>query len=131
MKRPPFPKDPNFKMGRPLGSTRKPSPKRNGFAASPAQREAVRGKACLVCRQQPVEPCHVVDRSLGGCDHELCTIPLCRACHRSYDEGQLDVLVFLEPHHREIQQHAVGHLGIARAYDWLTNTRTVQPREAA
>lgn len=131
MKRLAFPKDPDWKRSKPLGGTRKPSPKRNGFAASPAQREAVRGKACLVCRQQPTEPAHVVDRSLGGCDHALCTVPLCRRDHDLYDQGQLDILPFLEPHHREIQQHAVGHLGIARAYDRLTNTRTVQPREAA
>ena len=40
---------------------------------------------------------HLVPRSLGGCDHPDCAVPLCRVHHRLYDRGQLDLLSYLEP----------------------------------
>jgi hypothetical protein len=40
---------------------------------------------------------NVVPRSLGGCDHPDCIVPLDRRCHRAYDRGELDLLPHLEP----------------------------------
>ena len=34
--------------------------------ASPEQRAKVAGRACLVCGMRPVDPAHLVPRSLGG-----------------------------------------------------------------
>lgn len=86
-----------------------------GFAASPAQREAVRGRPCLVCAGEPVDPAHVVARSLGGCNHPDCVAPLCRRCHSAYDQGRLDLLPHLEPAFRVQLAHAVSHLGVLGA----------------
>lgn len=95
------------------------------MAASPSQRAKVRGEVCIVCAREAsefvaIDPAHVVDRSLGGCDLPDCVVPLCRAldwsCHDRYDAGELDLLPYLEPRHRVEQRHAVGHVGIARAF---------------
>lgn len=91
--------------------------------ASASQRKKCRGRACIVCRVEPAVPAHLVDRSLGGCDDPLCTVPLGPVCHRLYDEGQLDLLPFLEPHYRDELAHAVIHLGLSRALHRVTNTR--------
>lgn len=92
-------------------------------AASQAQREAVRGRSCLVCARTPVDPMHVVPRGMGGCSDALCVVPACRECHRAYDNGTLDLVPYLEPRFRDQQAHAVSHLGLARAYWRLTNER--------
>ncbi len=64
-----------------------------GFQASRAQRDKVRGLPCLGCRQEiPVDPAHIWPQGKGGCDHSDCVIPLCRTCHRSFDEGKLELL---------------------------------------
>ncbi len=67
-------------------------------------------------------PAHVIPRSLGGCDEAACVIPLCVDCHRAYDEHRIGILGLLT---LDEQAHAAGHLGIARAYRRITNTRTV------
>jgi hypothetical protein len=57
---------------------------------------------------------------MGGCDDDLCVLPLCRECHYRYDSHELDVLsvlTFAE------QAHAVEHLGLLRALRRITNTR--------
>lgn len=60
---------------------------------SPAQREKVRGRPCAGCgREGHVDPAHVWRRAHGGCDHPDCVIPLCRTCHRAFDQGELDLL---------------------------------------
>jgi hypothetical protein len=78
-----------------------------GFSASPAQRKAVRNKPCVYCAQCQgidigdgggvfvVDPAHLWPRGMGGCDDALCVIPLCRAHHRLFDEGKLDILAKL------------------------------------
>lgn len=75
-----------------------------GFAASKAQREKVKGLPCVGCGTadgeeffdggEPVrcDPAHLWPRGMGGCDDAQCVIPLCRACHRAFDEGKLDLL---------------------------------------
>ena len=86
-----------------------------GFAASAAQRKAVHGRACIVCEASPVDPAHVISRSLGGCDDALCVVPLDRECHRDYDEGRLNLLPYLEPDWRAQLAHAVWHVGVVGA----------------
>jgi hypothetical protein len=112
----------------------KPARRRPISPASPAQRAKVQGLSCLGCGREAsdylaIDPAHLVDRSLGGCGHRDCVVPLCRdafgnGCHRAYDEGELDLLPKLETRDdlwRDEQAHAVKHLGIAQAYRRLTN----------
>jgi hypothetical protein len=91
--------------------------------ASPAQRAKVAGRACLVCGQRPVDPAHLVPRSLGGCDHPDCVVPLCRTHHRLYDRGRLDLLSRLEPRFRAELAHGLLHLGLLRLLRRVTATR--------
>jgi hypothetical protein len=91
--------------------------------ASEAQRAKVAGKACLVCRKRPVDPAHLVPRSLGGCDDAECCVPLCRVHHRLYDRGELDLLPHVEPGYRAELAHALGHLGLMGLLRRLTGTR--------
>jgi hypothetical protein len=62
-----------------------------------------------------IDPAHLIPRSLGGCGEALCVVPLCRTCHRAYDQGRLDLLPHLEPAWRAQLAHAVGHVGLIGA----------------
>jgi hypothetical protein len=112
-----------------------PARAKSSFAASPAQRaKIIRLPFCIVCRRDATEwlsidPAHLCDRSLGGCDHEDCVVGLCRdgqggGCHRAFDKGELDLLPYLEPSYRREAAHAVLHLGLAGAVRRLSNDRT-------
>lgn len=68
-----------------------------GFAASDAQRKKIEGLVCAGCGAEgnpsvPIDPAHLWPRGKGGCDHPDCVIPLCRTCHRLFDEGKLELL---------------------------------------
>lgn len=86
-------------QGKGRGSTLK---RGRGFAVTPAQREKVKGRVCLGCgdpfdweredAERSVDPAHLWPRGLGGCDSPDCVIPLCRSCHRLFDEEKLDIL---------------------------------------
>jgi hypothetical protein len=91
--------------------------------ASEAQRANVAGRACIVCGGRPVDPAHLVPRSLGGCDDPDCVVPLDRRCHRAYDRGELDLLPHLEPRHRAELAHAVVHIGLLCLLRRLTGAR--------
>jgi hypothetical protein len=74
----------------PLRPSRKPaserdrSAKRPPFGASETQRQKVVGGACVVCQQtKGITPAHLAPRSLGGCDHPDCVVPLCWLHHRA------------------------------------------------
>lgn len=118
-----------LRRGRPpakeTGLARRTPLKRAAFSpASAAQRARVAGRRCLVCDSATrIDPAHLVPRSLGGCDAPLCVIALCRACHRRYDRGALDLVAYLEPAHRAEAAHAVEHLGLARALRQISGTR--------
>ena len=84
---------------------RKAMKRGRGFAASPAQREKVKGTVCIACGREATEdgalvidPAHVWPRGKGGCDHPDCVWGLCRlqrdgsGCHRLFDEGKMDLL---------------------------------------
>ena len=74
------------------------------------------GSACIVCLQtKGLTPAHLVPRSLGGCDHPDCVVPLCWKHHRAYETGRLDLVPHLEPDWRIEAAHAVLHLGLAGA----------------
>jgi hypothetical protein len=93
-------------------------------AASAAQRAKVRGRRCLVCAARaPVDPAHLVPRSLGCCDHFDCVVALCRTHHRAYERGDLGLGAHLEPGHRREAAHAVEHLGLIGALRRLTGSR--------
>lgn len=85
----------------------------------PQRRKADNG-TCRVCAREGCDPAHVIDKSLGGCQEVDCVVPLCRPCHRSYDEGGLDLLPYLD---LSEQGHAAGHVGLARALWRTTNER--------
>jgi hypothetical protein len=91
--------------------------------ASPEQRSKVAGLACLVCGGRPVDPAHLVPRSLGGCDKPDCTVALCRAHHRAYDRGELDLLPHLEPGFRAELAHGLLHLGLLGLLRRVSGTR--------
>lgn len=95
--------------------------RRSGFkAASPAQRRKIAPFGCLVCRRRPCDPAHLVSRRHGGCEHPGCVVPLCRACHRAFDDGRLELLGCLEPGFRAQLAHALSHVSLA----WLVGRVT-------
>jgi hypothetical protein len=64
-----------------------------------------------------------VPRSLGGCDHPKCVVPLCRRCHRAYDARRLDLLPHLEPCFRAELAHALTHLSLVAPLRQVTGER--------
>jgi hypothetical protein len=108
---------------------RSPLKKGRGFAASAEQRAKVRDWSCLRCVRDErdgvkIDPAHVIPRSMGGCNHEDCVIPLCRECHQAYDTGNLDLLPVLERENRHAELgHAVGHVGLISTLERVTNER--------
>lgn len=104
---------------------------------SKAQRDKVRDAACIVCRKPgPCEPAHVIDKSLvrdeDGDPRRV--VPLCpgpAGCHRRYDAEDLDLLPYLEPHHRAELAYAVEVAGLLTALFRISGGRWVQlDREA-
>jgi hypothetical protein len=111
---------------------RRKSPlRRSPFSpASRAQREKVRALGCLVCGARPADPAHLVPRSMGGCEHPDCVVPLCRTHHRRYDRGELDLLGALEPRFRRELAHGLLHVGLLGLLRRVTATRW-EPANAA
>ena len=91
--------------------------------ASAAQRAKVAGRKCLVCGRVPCDPAHLVARSVGGCDEADCVVPMCRPCHRAFDDGRLDLLPHLEPRYRAEIAHAVLHVSLVALLRRLTGER--------
>jgi hypothetical protein len=103
----------------------KPLKRSPAMAATERQRAAVASRACIVCgaTKGPIDPAHLLPRSLGGCGDPACVVPLCRWHHRAYDRGELDLLPYLEPAWRGQLAHAVGHVGLIRALRRITGRR--------
>ena len=94
------------------------------MAATESQRGAVAGRNCIVCgTDRRIDPAHLIPRSLGGCGDRLCVVPACRAHHRAYDRGELDLLPYLEPAWRAQIAHAVGHVGLIGALRRISGRR--------
>jgi hypothetical protein len=72
---------------------------------------------------------HLVTPLAGGCDEPDCVVPLCRACHRAYDRGELDLLPYLEPGYRVELAHGLRHLSLLHRLRRVTGVRWV-PLEA-
>lgn len=56
-------------------------------------------------------------------------VPLCPACHRDFDDGDLDLLPYLEPHWREQVARAVEAVGLMAALKRITKRRDWRPVE--
>jgi 5-methylcytosine-specific restriction endonuclease McrA len=122
MKRTPLRRRAPLRAGRPL---RRLTPLRRttSMAATDAERSAVVGRPCIACgSEHRVDAAHVIPRSLG-CGDALDVVPLCRACHRAYDAGELDLLPHLEPAYRAQLAHAVGHVGLIGALRRISGSR--------
>lgn len=106
-----------------------PTVKRRSVSeASREQRQAVRERACIVCARHPTEPAHLIPRGLSDdLDGDpRAVVPLCRSCHRSYDEGELSLLEHLEPHWRAELAFAVERIGLLSTLRRVTNERTTE-----
>jgi len=103
--------------------------------ASPAQRAKCRLAVCIVCQNplRPVQPAHLIDRSLcpEGADDPRAVIPLCAAEHRAYDQHDLDLLPYLEPHYRAELAFAVERFGLVSTYKRVTGDWDVRVNERA
>jgi hypothetical protein len=109
-------------------SRRRASTRRRAISeASAKQREKVAGARCLVCGRVPCDPAHLVPRSLGGCDDADCVVPLCRPCHRDFDEHRLCLLPYLEPRYRPELAHALLHLRLVALVERVTGERWRSP----
>ena len=71
----------------------------------------------------------MIPRALG-CGDALDVVPLCRACHRAYDAGELDLLPYLEPGFRAQVAHAVGHVGLIGALQRICGIRAFRKTDA-
>ncbi|MGH2858613.1 MAG: hypothetical protein ACRDMJ_14150 [Solirubrobacteraceae bacterium] len=115
MKRTPLRRRTPLRAKSPLRRTT-PLQRTTSMAATDAQRAAVAGRPCVACASEHrVDAAHVIPRSLG-CGDALDVVPLCRACHRAYDAGELDLLPYLELGWRAQLAHAVGHVGLIGAF---------------
>lgn len=115
-------------LERSTGPQRKSAPKRSRAIspATDAQREAVHGRACIVCAKGPCDAAHLIDRSLAPAagDDTLAVVPLCRSCHGEYDDGSLDLLPYLEPRWRDQVAWAVNTVGLMVALKRITKRRS-------
>jgi hypothetical protein len=94
-----------------------------GFAVHPALRDAVKGRSCLVCGSDDVDPAHLIPRGLAADFNDpRAVVPCCRRHHQMYDLGQLDLLPFLEPRFRAELGFAVERFGLLRTLERVTNT---------
>lgn len=78
---------------------------------------------CRVCRLNPPEAAHIIPRSRinpGLAEDARNCCPLCRECHRAFDEERLDLLPYLT---RDEQAYAVELVGLFEAYRRISNDR--------
>lgn len=79
--------------------------------------------SCRVCGRMPADAAHLAPRSRvkpGPAEDPRNCLPLCRSCHRDFDERRLDVLPYLTP---EEQSYVVLLLGLVSALELLTGER--------
>lgn len=91
-------------------------PKRGPVSpASPAQRDKVRDRCCANCGAGNCDPAHLASRAQGGCDSPDCVLPLCRLCHRDFDDGCLDLEPVLAlPEFAVERSHMAGHMSLSQ-----------------
>jgi hypothetical protein len=80
------------------------------------------GDACVVCWRSPADRAHLIDRSLVPDHHwdPARTVRLCREHHEKYDDHDLDLLPYLEPHHRAELARAVQVFGLLGTLERVT-----------
>lgn len=123
MKRAPLRRRAQLRARTPLRRTT-PLQRTQSLVASDAQRAAVAGLVCIVCgTDRRIDAAHLISRAMGGCGDPLCVVPVCRAHHRAYDRGELDLLPYLEPGWRAQLAHAVGHVGLIAALRRISGSR--------
>ena len=125
MRRSPLTSDPEkvraFQQRAAANSTRK---RRPVSPASPEQREKVRDRVCVECASSPCDPAHLTPRSLGGCDHPDCVVPLCRDCHRAFDLHELDLEPVLALRQMAPERsHMAGHMSLQECIRRLRGER--------
>ena len=105
----------------------RPVKNRRGISpASPAQRMAVKSRACIVTGDdRQVDPAHLLSRSYCGVgqDDPRAVVPLRRDQHRLFDAGELDLLPYLEPHFRVELAYAVERVGLLATLRQVTGRR--------
>jgi hypothetical protein len=93
--------------------------------ASLAQRIKTRDRLCLHCGALGCDPAHLTPRTSGGCSEPACVIPLCRTCHRDFDDGRIDLEPILAlPQLSEERSHMAGHMSLRQCIQRLTGERT-------
>lgn len=116
---------------------RKPSKRRGISPATPDQRLKARGGACAACGLTSVEitidPAHLIPRGMTtvGQDDPRAVVPLCRRCHRVYDDECLDLSSSLEPNYRDEVAFAVARVGLFAALRRITNSTWAPVERAA
>lgn len=101
---------------------------KRGKPCTQEQKARVEDKPCLVCARSPVDPAHLIDKSLApsaGADPRA-VVPLCRECHDEYDRHELDLSPYLEPHYREETAWAVEAFGLWKALRRITGRDWVE-----
>jgi hypothetical protein len=87
-------------------------------------------RSCLASGECPVDPAHLLPRSLGCCRH---AIAWWRSRHRAYDGGELDLLSHLEPRYRgvlaRLAARRAGHAPTARHWGAQVAGKRKHPRE--
>lgn len=80
------------------------------------------GSACIVCWRTPTDRAHVIDRSLAPDPYgdPRRVVFLCREHHDAYDAHTLDLLPYLEPHHRTELARAVELVGLVTTIERVT-----------
>lgn len=92
--------------------------------ASFEQRLKVRHELCVNCGGLNCDPAHLTSRAQGGCDSRLCVIPLCRNCHRAFDNGALDLEPILALRQfAEERAHMAGHMSFQQCIQRLKGRR--------
>ncbi len=105
---------------------RSPLKKGKGFSTSPEQQKKAREAVCIVCRQGPCDPAHLMKkRTLDKDGDPRHTIPLCRTHHRAYDAEGFDLLPY-ERMFPEESAFAVGLYGLATVTKTITNNQRLQ-----
>lgn len=97
----------------------------SGFAASKEQRQKCRFSTCAACGAPGPDPAHLIPRSLCtiGQEDARAVVPLCRQCHRAFDEGEFSLLEHLEPLYRTELAYAVARVGLMATVRRVTNQR--------
>lgn len=80
--------------------------------------------ACIVCWKQG-EHAHLIDRSLAPDPWKdpRRVVALCREHHTAYDDHELDLLPYLEPHHRSELARAVECVGLVTTMERVSGQR--------